>query len=46
MRVHQGWWRTNILIEEPAPYPGKSDETICNRILNGKESGKNFLTNT
>ena len=44
MRLHQGWWRTNILNEEPGLYPQKKDQKICNMILHGKESGSNFLT--
>jgi hypothetical protein len=44
MRLHQGWWRTNVLNEEPGPYPKKQDHNICNLIKQGKESGSNFLT--
>jgi len=44
MRLHQGWWRTNVLIEPPGLHPTRKDETICNTILSGKQSNKNFLT--
>jgi hypothetical protein len=44
MRLHQGWWRTNVLIEEPGLHPKESTENICNTILNGIVSKKNFLS--
>ena len=44
MRLHQGWWRTNILIEEPGQHPILMDSTICNTILNGDKTENNFLT--
>lgn len=44
MRVHQGWWRTNVLNEEPGLHPGYPEQNVCNTILVGDTSGKNFLT--
>ena len=44
MRAHQGWWRTNVLNEEPGLHPIISSENVCNAILGGDISGKNFLT--
>ena len=44
MRLHQGWWRTNVLNEEPGLHPKISTENICNTISNGSISKKNFLT--
>lgn len=44
MRIHQGWWRTNVLNEEPGIHPIVPAENVCNAILGGDKSGKNFLT--
>ncbi len=44
MRVHQGWWRMNVLDEEPGPHPITTDQKVCNVISQGKETGRNFLT--
>lgn len=44
MRIHQGWWRTNVLSEEPGTHPKISTQNVCNTILNGDTSEKNFLT--
>ena len=44
MRLHQGWWRTNVLSEEPGQHPKIETERICNTIINGETSKKNFLT--
>lgn len=44
MRLHQGWWRTNVLGEEPGLHPKIDTERICNTISNGNVSKKNFLT--
>lgn len=44
MRLHQGWWRTNVLGEEPGLHPKINTENICNTISNGNVSKKNFLT--
>lgn len=44
MRLHQGWWRTNVLSEEPGLHPKIDTEKICNTISSGNVSKKNFLT--
>ena len=44
MRLHQGWWRTNVLNEEPGVHPIVPTQNVCNAILRGNESEKNFLT--
>lgn len=44
MRVHQGWWRTNVLHQEPGLHPIKATENICNTIIGGELTGSNFLT--
>jgi len=44
MRLHQGWWRTFVLMEKPGQHPSKSSETVCNTITNGETTQKNFLT--
>jgi len=44
MRVHQGWWRTNVLNEEPGLHPIIPTQNVCNTMINGETNGKNFLT--
>jgi len=44
MRLHQGWWRTNVLSQEAGFHPKKENERICNTILDGEESKNNYLT--
>ncbi len=44
MRVHQGWWRTNVLSEKFGLHPIIPTQDVCNTILGGDTSGKNFLT--
>lgn len=44
MRLHQGWWRTNVLGEDPGLHPKIDTEKICNTISSGNVSKKNFLT--
>ena len=44
MRVHQGWWRTNVLNEEPGLHPIIPTQNVCSTIVNGETNGKNFLT--
>ncbi len=44
MRVHQGWWRTNVLHEEAGLHPINTTQNVCNTILDGKNNEKNFLT--
>ena len=44
MRLHQGWWRTFVLMEKPGQHPSRPSETVCNTITNGDKTRKNFLT--
>jgi len=44
MRLHQGWWRTFVLMEKPGQHPSKPSETVCNTITGGETTLKNFLT--
>jgi len=44
MRVHQGWWRTNVLNLEPGFNPLNANDNVCNTILDGHINTKNFLT--
>jgi len=44
MRFHQGWWRAFVLAEEEGNYPNKRGKVICNTILDGQKSQKNFLS--
>jgi len=44
MRLHQGWWRTNVLCEEAGPHPIKNNEEVCNVISDGEISQSNFLS--
>lgn len=44
MRIHQGWWRMNVLNEEPGEHPKDNSRNVCNTIRNGEISKKNFLT--
>ena len=44
MRLHQGWWRTNVLNELPGAHPIDHLRKICNTITNGESTHKNFLT--
>ena len=44
MRIHQGWWRAFVLNEPEGPRPQKESDTVCNTIVNGNKSGKNFLS--
>lgn len=44
MRVHQGWWRTNVLNEEPGLHPITPTKNVCNTIIDGEKNEKNFLT--
>ena len=46
MRFHQAWWRAFVLGEEQGQWPKSKDpdKRIGSTILNGQESGKNFLT--
>lgn len=44
MRFHQGWWRAFVLAEKEGNHPVRKEEVICNTILNGQTSQKNFLS--
>ncbi len=44
MRFHQGWWRAFVLSEEPGLHPSDSQRRICSTVLNGEETGSNFLS--
>ncbi|MFH1940977.1 MAG: hypothetical protein ABIL68_02640 [bacterium] len=44
MRFHQGWWRAFVLAEEEGQHPVRKEESVCNTILNGEISQKNFLS--
>ena len=45
-RQHQGWWRTFVLNEPEGVYKDSKGNfaRVCNRINNGKNSLKNFLS--
>ena len=44
MRLHQGWWRAFVLAENEGKHPKNNDKHICNTLLNGKRTQKNFLS--
>ncbi|TVQ06169.1 MAG: hypothetical protein EA359_01510 [Balneolaceae bacterium] len=44
LRIHQGWWRMNVLNEEPGTHPMDTKKNVCNTINNGDINRKNFLT--
>ena len=44
VRLHQGWWRLNVLNQIAGEHPIRESETVCNTIINGESSGSNFLT--
>ncbi len=44
VRMHQGWWRMNVLNEKAGQHPKNRNDNVCNTILNGKKSENNFLT--
>jgi hypothetical protein len=43
-RIHQGWWRMNVLNEEPGKHPKDDISNVCNTIYQGYLTMKNFLT--
>lgn len=43
-RIHQGWWRTNVLNEPPGKHPKLPDQNVCNVMDNGNITKKNFLS--
>ncbi len=43
-RLHQGWWRTSVLVEEEGPHPTRSKETVCNTFnLRDDNAHGNYL---
>jgi hypothetical protein len=44
IRIHQGWWRMNVLNEKAGEHPKNKDNNVCNTIYNGIINKKNFLT--
>jgi len=44
MRLHQGWWRTFVLCQEPGKHPIDENAQVCNTIEGGETSYKNFLS--
>lgn len=44
MRFHQGWWRACVLVEEEGNRPHNPNEKVCNTLINGELSKKNFLS--
>lgn len=44
IRIHQGWWRTFVLCEKEGLNPVDTNKNVCNTILNGEISKRNFLT--
>jgi hypothetical protein len=43
MRHHQSWWRTCVMGEEKGQHPIKPEGKIGSSILDGEDSGINFL---
>ena len=44
MRLHQGWWRTAVLCEDPGKNPATGEGEVCNMMEDGKATRKNFLS--
>ncbi len=44
MRLHQGWWRTFVLCQEPGKNPINNNAKVCNTIEEGESTFKNFLS--
>lgn len=43
-RLHQGWWRTSVLVETQGPHPNDSSKSVCNTFhINPQTKSKNFL---
>lgn len=43
-RVHQGWWRTAVLLEDAGPNPSRPDEQVCNTLrLTDDNYDRNYL---
>ncbi len=43
-RIHQSWWRMNVLNEEPGAHPIERKRNVCNTIRDGHLTKMNFLT--
>jgi hypothetical protein len=43
-RIHQGWWRMNVLNEKAGEHPKDKYKNVCNTINKGIINKKNFLT--
>lgn len=44
VRLHQGWWRLNVLNKVAGEHPIEKNDTVCNTMFNGEVTGANFLT--
>jgi hypothetical protein len=45
MRIHQGWWRAFVLLEEQGKNPANENENVCNTfLLDEKNENTNFLS--
>jgi hypothetical protein len=44
MRFHQGWWRAFVLAEKEGNNPVSKEDCVCNTIVDGRNSQKNFLS--
>jgi hypothetical protein len=44
VRLHQGWWRLNVLNQQAGQHPLRKDKKVCNTVLEGEDTGVNFLT--
>ncbi len=44
MRLHQGWWRTCVLVAPEGKHPIDESRSVCNTIINGQSNKRNFLT--
>jgi hypothetical protein len=44
IRFHQGWWRAFVLNEPAGRNPADKDKSVCNTILSGDVTNKNFLS--
>lgn len=44
-RIHQGWWRTAVLMSDPGPHPTTRGATVCNTLDHRSvQQGRNFLS--
>jgi len=44
-RLHQGWWRTAVLLEDPGPHPVHENLRVCNTInIAQGNRHRNFVT--